>query len=162
MSNGNRFPIVTNLPGLSVVFRRVDIIQGFIGRAEFLTKSKRNLTIEHSIGADALTVYADDGSIATFKPWPGDPPASSPPAFPGFYSATGIQVVTTREGTASALYAYARLFLGGCRAAIAPSENVLPDGVALWAKFDPSIRWEPGTKPTAVRPNLSGRSPPVP
>jgi hypothetical protein len=131
----SRAPITTWLPGAAHVKPQIEASHS---RGTFKDKSgsTRSFDFDLQLGGDApfLTIIVDDGSVCTFNPNP-EPRSSS-------WSAQGLKVVTQRQGIGTAIYAIARDLLLPRGHAIAPSDNLWPDGVKLWSRLDPSIQME--------------------
>ncbi len=168
-----RFPVVSRLPGLNCTLSKVQIQNGMIVQAEFIDRVGDVTTFRHSLtrssnGFHRLLItdsLSSPTAAVNFCPWPGDEKEilPNPPPFPKIWSASGLFVDygKQRRGLATAMYAYARIFLSGFGVEIAPSDNLLADGEMLWKKLDPSIQWEASDKPLAKRPNLTGKQPPT-
>lgn len=148
-----RFPIRSDLPGLSNVQVSLQRPVPESGRATIIDTQNQCWVLNFGAAGAGLTMtIPSDDSMCTFQPWP---------AFPEYWSASGLWVNSQRVGLASAFYRCALLLiphLGGQY--ISPSDNVTRDGRGLWSKLDPSVRWEPVEATGGFRLDLTGRSPP--
>lgn len=126
-----RVPYPSQLPGIASLQPALDAAHAC---ARFTDRHGAARTIRFMFGQDDdgawLTLCDDDQSICTFNRCPS--PNES------FWWAGGLVVQVRRCGIASHIYAVARDLLAQRGAAITPSANLFPDGVALWSHLDPS------------------------
>ena len=133
MSPPNR-PLASSLSGIMSLKPTINLT----GRtAVFADKNGQGRTLKFEFWCDGsgkgLTIEGDDGSVCSFRNCPSPDEA--------LWFVSGLNVVTHRCGIASHIYALARDLLSPCGAAITPSGNVFPDGVELWNKLDPSVKF---------------------
>lgn len=132
-------PSPSALPGITSLRLTIDQTNS---RAEFTDTKGQLRTLNFDLGEDQngkwLTVMGDDGSVCSFQP--------CPPPHQHLWFASGLVVCTPRRGIASHIYALARDLLHPIGAKITPSGNLFPDGVKLWRKLDPNVRFveQPG------------------
>jgi hypothetical protein len=133
MSPPNR-PFSSALPGINDLTLSVD---KSACKATFFDKIGKAQTLTYSFwqddGDEVLTIEASDGSVCSFR--------TCPPPNQALWFASGLFVVTQRTGIASHIYALCRDLLKPRGAAITPSGNLFPDGVALWRILDPEVEF---------------------
>lgn len=131
----SRKPVPSALPGASAVKPTIETAHG---TGSFYDRTDTKRSFDYAVwmtGSDpCLTIRVDDGSVCSFKPWP-EP-------YSRYWSASGLVVQTGHQRIGTAIYAIARDVLGAFGFLIAPSDNLFPDGVALWKHLDPAISME--------------------
>lgn len=139
MSPPNR-PFASELPGIEGLKLTIEPAKN---KATFVDKSGSERVLNFCLfenGSErVLTICLGNESICSFVPCP------SP--HQNLWFASGVHVSEPGNSIGSYFYALARDLLNEIGASITPSGNLTAEGVALWNKLDPKVKFRVKNNP---------------